>query len=330
MNAAVVSALRDEMRADPTVFVMGEDIGDKGGNFRATEGLKAEFGPERVRETPISEMGFLGAGLGAAISGLRPVVEIMFVDFLGVCLEMLATQAAKFRFLSAGTLKVPLTVRASMGAGMGHAASHSQTLEPWILSQPGVKLAVASGPRTAYGLLRSAIQDDNPVVVLEPRILYMTREEFEPKIIPLGQAEVVERGKDVTIVTTGQMLRVSLEAARQAEGWSAEVIDLLTLNPWDKATVLESVARTGRLVVVEENPFTGGWGTEIASYVSSQLFRQLKAPVTRVTTPDTPVPFAKNLQARFLPNAKYVGEQVGSLIKTDAVPKPWWEGEEVL
>lgn len=330
MNAAVAAALSDEMRSDPTVVFMGEDIADHGGTFKTSEGMLDEFGPERVRDTPISEMGFVGAALGAAVAGLRPVVEIMFFDFIGVALDQLATQIAKFHYLSGGTVTVPLTLRASVGAGMGFAAQHSQTLEPWVLNQPGLTLAVASGPRTVYGLLRSAIRSDDPVVVLEPRNLYASREEFEPGLlpVPLGKAEMVQRGSDVTIVALGQTLPISLEATRNAQGWTADVIDLLTLLPWDKSTVFESVAQTGRLVIVEESPYTGGWGTEIAAHVGSEIFRDLKAPITRITCPDVPVPFARSLEARYLPSADYVAEQVGSLIATGELPRPWFETQE--
>lgn len=330
MRQAVVAALRDEMRADPRVVLMGEDVAAAEGVFKTSEGLLEEFGPERVRDTPISEMGFLGAGVGAAMTGLRPVVEIMFVEFLGVALDQLVTEAAKLRYLSGGELAVPLVVRASSGGGLGFGAQHSQTLETWFYATPGLKLAVASGPRSAYGLLRSAIRDDNPVVILEPRVLYGDREEVdvsEASIIPLGQARIVHPGEDVTVVALGAMVPVAAAACDQADGWSGELIDLQTLIPWDKRAVLDSVRRTRRLVVVEENPFTGGWGTEIASYVGSQLFGELEAPVLRVSCPDVPVPFAEELEARYLPTPDYVSEQVTALVKSGRLPEHWWERE---
>jgi acetoin:2,6-dichlorophenolindophenol oxidoreductase subunit beta len=330
MRQAIVAALRDEMRNDPAVVLLGEDVAEAEGVFKTSEGLLEEFGRERVRDTPISEMGFLGAGVGAAMTGLRPVVEIMFVEFLGVALDQLVTEAAKMRFLSGGELTVPLTVRASSGGGLGFGAQHSQTLETWLYATPGLKVAVASGPRSAYGLLRSAIRDDNPVVVLEPRVLYGDRDEVDASdagIIPLGHAQTVRSGEDVTVVALGAMVSVAASALNRTAEWSGELIDLQTLVPWDKDTVLTSVRRTGRLVVVEENPLTGGWGTEIASHVGSHVFRYLRAPIMRITCPDVPVPFADELEARFLPTPDYVEQQVTALIKTGELPPHWWEEE---
>lgn len=328
MRQSVIAALRDEMRNDPAVVLMGEDVAAAGGVFKTSEGLLEEFGPKRVRDTPISEMGFLGAAVGAAMTGLRPVVDLMFVEFLGVALDQLVTEAAKMCFLSAGQLTVPLTVRASSGGGLGFAAQHSQTLETWLYATPGLKLAVASGARSAYGLLRSAIRDDNPVVVLEPRVLYGDRDEVDESdagIIPLGKAHVHGSGEDVTVVALGAMVRVAAAAMERSRGWSGELIDLQTLIPWDKDAVLASVRKTGRLVIVEENPLTGGWGTEIASYVGSYLFGDLKAPIMRITCPDVPVPFAEELEARYLPTPDYVEKQVTSLVKTGELPPHWWE-----
>lgn len=331
MRQAVVAALRDEMKRDPDVILIGEDVADAGGSFKATEGLLEEFGPSRVRDTPISEMGFLGAGVGAAATGLRPVVEIMFIEFLGVALDQLSTQAAKFSYLSGGRYKVPLTVRASAGAGGSFGCQHSQMLETWMFATPGIKLAVASGPQSAYGLLRTAIQDDNPVVVLEPRSLYGVREDVitgDDAILDLGRAAIDTKGDDLTIVALGAMVSVAQRAA-EAAGWGAEIIDLQTLIPWDRSTVLESVARTKRLVIVEESPFTGGWGTEISSYVATELFGELVSPVVRITTPDVPVPFARELEARFVPTPEYVREQIDEFLATGRRPNPWWEKKGV-
>jgi pyruvate dehydrogenase E1 component beta subunit len=330
MRQAVAAALADELRADPAVVVLGEDIGAADGVFKATEGLLAEFGAGRVRDTPISEMGFLGAAVGAAATGLRPVVEIMFGEFLGVALDQLLTEAAKFRYLSAGAYPVPLTVRASVGAGLGFGAQHSQCLETWCYGTPGLKLAVASGPQTAYGLLRSAIRDDDPVLVLEPRRLYPDRAEVttgEEGVIPLGVADVRRTGEDVTLVALGGTVPIARDAAAGATGWTAEVIDLRTLLPWDVAAVLDSGRRTRRLAIVEEGPFTGGWGTEIASRVAAELFGELAAPVLRITSPDVPVPYAKSLEDRYVPGVEYVREQVGELVSTGRLPRPWWQQE---
>jgi acetoin:2,6-dichlorophenolindophenol oxidoreductase subunit beta len=327
MNQAVARALADGMREDPTVVVFGEDVAEAQGIFKTSEGLLAEFGPLRVRDTPISEMGFLGAAVGAAATGLRPVVEFMFVEFLGVALDQLVTEAAKLHYLSAGSYTVPLVVRASAGAGAGFGSQHSQTLESWFVNTPGLKLCVASGPRTAYGLLRSAIRDDNPVVLLEPRILYGTREEFEPgeeAVIPLGTAERLTEGDDVTIVGLGQTVGIALGAAEGAD-WTTEIVDLRTLVPWDTEAVQRSVAKTGRLVIVEENPYSGGWGAHIAAYIGTHMFGDLRAPVHRITAPDIHVPFNIELERRYIPSSEYVTSQVTELLSTGRAPAPWWE-----
>jgi len=327
MNLAVAQALADELASDPTVVFLGEDVAGRGGTFKTSEGLLDQFGPKRVIDTPISEMGFMGAALGASLRGLRPVVEIMFFEFIAVALDQLSIEAAKMRFLSAGELAVPLTVRGSTGAGMGFGATHSGTLETLLYATPGLKVAVASGPRTAYGLLRSAIRDDNPVVVLEPRSLYATREEVETgeaSIIPLGEAAIVQAGSDVTVVTLGQTVSIAKAAARLADGWSPEIIDLQTLVPWDRETVRESVAKTGRLVTLEENPYSGGWGTEIVADIATHCHQDLVAPPMRITSPDTPVPFAPNLERQWLPTDEYTAVQITRLLSDSKVPPPWW------
>ena len=323
---AVLRALDDAMSDDPTVILMGEDVAAAGGPFKVTEGLLAKHGPQRVIDTPISEMAFMGAAVGAAACGLKPVVEIMFIEFLGVALDQLTTQAATMRYLSRGKLTTPLVVRASAGAGQGFGCQHSQMLDHWMRGTPGLKLAVTSNARTTYGLLRAAIEDPDPVVVLEPRILYSDREdyEFDPAYrIPLGTAEIVRPGTDATLVTCGAMTRVAMEAASNIDA-SVEVIDLLTLWPWDRKTVFASVARTGRLVTLEEATASAGWGADVASAVAMEAFGALKAPPHRITLPDAPVPYNGALEARFLPNAAYVAEQVAALISTNKGPAPWW------
>lgn len=327
MNQAITRAIADEMELDPRVIVFGEDVAVAEGPFKTSEGLLTTFGADRVRDTPISETGFLGAAVGAAMTGLRPVAEIMFIEFLGVAFDQIVTEAALMHYLSAGRFKVPMVMRASAGSGLGFGCQHSQTLERWMLGTPGLKLAVSSGARTAYGLTRAAIRDNNPVVLLEPRALYGERENVEPgeeSIIELGVAETVRGGSDVTLVALGQTVRVALEA-EAAASWSGDVIDLLTLMPWDKETVLSSVRRTGRLVIVEENQFTGGWGTEVASFVSSEAFGDLKAPVVRITAPDVPVPFGQELERRFLPSPEYVLQQIDALLASNRAPAPWWK-----
>jgi pyruvate/2-oxoglutarate/acetoin dehydrogenase E1 component len=329
MNQAIAAGIADEMRQDPRVIVFGEDVAVAGGPFKTSDGLLDEFGPTRVRDTPISEMGFLGAAVGAAATGLRPVVEIMFIEFLGVALDQLSTEAAKFHYLSGGKVSVPLTVRASVGAGLGFGAQHSQTLETWLYATPGLKLAVASGPASAYGLIRAAIRDPDAVVLLEPRVLYAGRDEVETgddAVIELGKARTVTDGSDVTVVALGTMVGVAREAEVSSD-WSGDVIDLQTLVPWDEAAVLESVAKTGRLVLVEESPWSGGWGTEIAARVAARGFDSLKAPITRITCPDVPVPYGKGLEERFLPSSDYVTSQIDYLLATGKHPEPWWTKE---
>lgn len=326
VRQAVLQALDDALSDDPRVIVMGEDIAAAGGPFKATEGLLAAYGPERVIDTPISEMGFLGAGVGAAVCGLKPVVEMMYVEFIGVALDQLVTQAATMRYLSRGKLSVPMVVRASAGAGQGFGCQHSQMLDHWFRGTPGLKIVVTSSARTSYGLLRSAIDDPDPVVVLEPRILYGEREEYEfdrSYRIPLGTAEIARPGTDVTIVTCGAMVRVARQAAELSKA-NIEVIDLLTLWPWDRQTVVESVARTGRLVTLEEAPAGTGWGGNIVSAVSADLFGRLKAPPHRITLPDAPVPYNGALEARYVPSPAYVAEQVDALVDNHRAPEPWW------
>lgn len=330
MNQAIVAALADEMRADPTVVVFGEDVAVAGGPFKTSDGLLDEFGPLRVRDTPISEMAFMGMAVGAASTGLRPVAEIMFIEFLGVALDQLVTEAACFHYLSGGRIRVPMVMRASVGAGLGFGLQHSRTLEQWLMGTPGLKVVSPSDPQTAYGLLRAAIRDDNPVAVLEPRLLYGSRGEVvtgEEGIVPIGAARTLRTGTDLTVVGFGQTTSTVVEAVDGA-GWSAEVIDLCSLVPWDRGTVLDSVARTGRLVVVEQSPWSGGWGTELAAAVAAELFGELTAPPVRITCPDVPVPFAKHLEARYLPTAEEIRTQIDELMATGRRPAPWWEREQ--
>lgn len=331
MRQAVGRALADEMELDPTVILMGEDIGAAGGAFKATEGLFERFGSRRVLDTPISEMGFVGAGVGAAATGLRPVVEIMFVEFLGVALDELVTEGARMHYLSRGRLSIPLTVRAAAGAGLGFGCQHSQMLEHWFSATPGLKVAVPSDPANAYGLLRAAIRDDNPTVVLEHKALYGDRGEVtvgDEGIVPLGRANLRRTGSDVTLVGLGATTKTALAAADLAAGsWTADVIDLQTLVPWDQETVIESVTRTGRLVVVEEGVEDGGWGADIVAAVVRQAFSALVLPPMRITAPDTPIPYSGSLEARFLPSPGYVADQVSSLLRDGRLPSPWWRQE---
>lgn len=326
LRQAIVAALEDEMKSDPSVMLMGEDIAAAGGPFKTSEGLLETFGPNRVRDTPISEMAFTGAGVGAAIAGLRPVVEIMFMEFLGVALDQLVTGAAKMHYLSRGEVSVPLTVRASVGSGTGFGSQHSQTLENWVTATPGLTVVTMSTPQNAYGILRAAIQSPGPTVLLEPRILYAVRGEVTRGpggLVKLGKAEIVRPGNDLSIVTMGQTRTAVLEAIADS-GIDAEVIDLITLAPWDRETVMQSVAKTHRLVVVEEAPESGGWGSEIVAAVTRELFGSLSAAPFRITTPNVPVPYSKHLESLFAPNPPEISRQLTEYQATGAVPSPWW------
>lgn len=321
---AVVAALADELRSDASVVFFGEDVAEAEGPFKTSEGLLNEFGALRVRDTPISEMAFTGAAVGAAIMGLKPVIEIMFMEFLGVALDQLVTEAAKMRYLSSGTISVPMVVRASVGSGLGFGSQHSQTLENWVSATPGLKVVCPSDAQSAYSLLRAAIQDPDPVIVLEPRILYAVRGEVDTtQIATLGKARVLCSGSDVTVVALGQMVNVAAAAIR-ASGVDAELIDLMTIVPWDRETVLESVKKTRRLVVVEESPLSGGWGSEIVATVTAELFGSLKSAPFRITTPDVPVPFNGILEARFAPSEEDIVRQLKHAITHTESPKPWW------
>jgi len=329
MREALKLAIRHEMGSDPSVVVFGEDVAEAGGVFKVTAGLLEEFGPDRVRDTPIAETAILGAAIGAAARGLRPVVEIMFVEFFGVALDQVVTEAAKMRYLSGGKLRLPIVMRASAGGGLGFGAQHSQTLESWFMNTPGLIVVSPSGPASAYALLRAAIRSDDPVIFLEPRNLYNVKEDFEPTTgvrWRLGEAHIAREGSDVTIVSLGQMVRVALAAADQLrETVSCEVIDLGTVRPWDRATVLASVARTRRLVLVEENPLTGGWGTDVASVVAAECQSSLLAPITRLASPDVPVPFGP-LERAYLTSPEDVAAAVSQLVKTGNLPPPRWAG----
>src|SRR3989442_1476402 len=273
MREALKLAIRDEVASDRSVVVSGEDVAEAGVVLKVTAGLLKEFGRDRVRDTPIAETAILGAAIGAAARGLRPVVEIMFVEFFGVALDQVVTEAAKMRYLSGGKVRLPMVVGASAGGGLGFGAQHSQTLESWFMNTPGVTVVSPSGAASAYALLRAAIRSDDPVIFLEPRNLYGVEEDFEPSAVRwrLGEAQIACKGSDVTIVSLGQMVRVALAAADQIRDTvSCEVIDLGTVRPWDRATVLASVARTRRLVLVEENPLTGGGGADIPSVVAAE------------------------------------------------------------
>ena len=303
---ALNEALRLEMRRDPAIYVAGEDIGQYGGIFGVTKGLLEEFGDKRVGDTPITESAIVGLAVGAAAAGLRPVVELMFVDFIGVAMDQLYNQAAKMKYMFGGKAKLPLVLRTEEGAGMGAAAQHSQCLEAWFMHVPGLKVVIPSTPYDAKGLLISAIRDDNPVVFIEHKMLYGIEGDVPEGAytIPLGQADVKREGKDVTVVATLAMVHKALNAAKELEkeGVSVEVIDPRTLTPLDEQTILNSVKKTHRLVVVTEEVGHAGSSAEIAARVADKAFDYLDAGIKRVTAPFTPVPFSPPLEAAFIPN----------------------------
>lgn len=304
---AIAEALILEMRRDPDIYIAGEDVGKFGGAFGVTGPVFKEFGPARVLDTPISETAIIGHAVGAAAAGLRPVVEILFMDFLPIATDELCNQAAKIHYMFGGQVACPLVVRTAIGAGMGAAAHHSQSLEAWVCHIPGLKTVAPATPADAKGLLISAIRDDNPVVFLEHKMLYASKGEVPEGnyTIPLGKADVKREGHDVTLVCYSAMVRQCLAAADSlaAEGISAEVLDLRTLVPLDKPALLASVAKTGRAVIVHEACLTGGFGGEIAAVLAEEGFGHLKAPIKRVCGPDTPVPFSPALEAEFIVSA---------------------------
>ena len=313
---AITATLAEAMRADPRVLVIGEDVAE-GGPWGATAGLAEEFGAERVRNTPISEAAICGIAIGAAQSGLRPVVEIMFVDFVTLALDQLVNQAAKAHFMSGGQLRVPMVLRTQGGAGQRGGAQHSQSLEAWLTHVPGLKVVMPSTAADAAGLLASAIADDNPVVYVENKTLYFRSEEVEPTgPVPLGRAQVVRSGRDVTVVALSRLVHESLAATEElaAEGIEVEVIDPRTLVPLDLDAIVESVARTHRLVVAHEAVEHGGFGAEIGALVQAAAFDELDAPIARVGAPFTPIPFSPPLEDAYLPGKDDVRAAVLSLL----------------
>ena len=307
---AVRDAMSEAMRRDDDVFIMGEDIAEMGGSMGVTQGMLEEFGAERVRNTPISEMAIVGAGVGAAIAGMRPIVEVMYQDFLTLAMEQLVSQAAKHRYMSGGQVKVPLTVRTQGGAGWSPGAQHAQQLEAWFVHVPGLKVVFASTPEDVRGLLWSAIYDDNPVVFFEHRTLYGIKGEVPDEIegIELGKARIHREGDDVTVVATGRLVHEALGAAKEAEeeGISVEVVDPRTLLPLDEETIVKSVQKTNRCVVAHEAIVRMGFGAEVAAVVQEQAFDYLDAPVQRVGAKFAPLPFAPVMEQFVVPNQQDV------------------------
>ncbi len=307
---AVADGIAREMRRDPAVVCLGEDIGAAGGVFKTTVGLLAEFGPHRVRDTPISEQAIVGIAMGAAMTGIRPVAEIMFSDFLACCWDYLANEIPKMRYMTGGQVTVPLVIRTANGGGLGFGAQHSQAVENWALAVPGLKVVAPSTPADVVGLLASAIRSDDPVVFFEHKGLFASRGEAAPEghVVPLGEAAIARPGTDVTIVALAATVPLALAAADElaGSGVQAEVIDLRCLVPLDMASVLASVRKTSRLLIVEENPYQGGWGGTVASIVADEGFELLDAPIRRVAAACVPLPFADALEDEVIPTTPKV------------------------
>lgn len=299
-SQATLEATAEEMSRDESIFVMGEDIARQGGIFGQFKGLPQQFGFDRIRDTPISETAIMGAGIGAALAGMRPVVDMHFADFMGVCMDEIFNQMAKIRYMFGGQCKVPVVVRAPDGLTSGGAAQHSQSIEAWFMHIPGIKVVVPSNAADAKGLLKAAIRDDNPVIYFENKILYREKGPVPEGdfIVPIGKANVAKEGKDVTILSYSIMMKNAFEAAEilAKDGIDAEVIDLRTIVPYDKETILESVKKTHRLVIVHEAVKQGGVGAEIAAFVAEEAIDYLDAPILRFGAPFTPVPFSPVLE----------------------------------
>jgi len=315
---ALREALREEMLRDPRVVLMGEEIGVFEGVYKVTRGLLKEFGPERVRDTPISEAAIAGAAIGAALGGLKPVAEIMYMDFLPICLDQIATQAAKMHFMSGGKLKVPMVLRTQYSLGRVHGSQHSQFFPSWFFQVPGLKVVLPSTPYDAKGLLKASIRDDNPVVFIESAMLYRTKGPVpeEEYVIPLSQCDIKRKGDDLTIVAVSRVVGEALVAAARLEeqGISVDVIDPRTIQPLDLATIVESVRRTGRLMIASDDIKSGGIGSEIAAAVVEEAFDSLDAPILRVASPEMPIPFSPTLEQAYMPNAEKIVEAATRLI----------------
>ena len=313
---ALNEALQEEMERDPNVFIWGEDVGLYGGVLKVSKGLRERFGEWRAVDTPISEEGFVGMAVGAALVGLRPVAEVMYIDFLCLAIDPIVNQAAKARYMFGGKAKVPMVVRTQGGAGRGNAAQHSQSLEAWFVHVPGLIVIQPSTPADAKGLLKSAIRDDNPIIFIENKLLYNTKGEVPEGeyTIPIGKADIKRPGKDVTIFATSRMVLFALEAAEKLaeEGIDAEVIDPRTLKPLDMETVAESVMKTHRLVVVNEGSRTGGYAAEVVTRVYEEVFDYLDMPVVRVTSEDVPIPYGV-LEYAVIPSVEKIIDAVRSL-----------------
>ena len=316
---AIREALREEMIKDPNVILMGEDIAAYGGAFKVTDGFLKEFGPERVRDTPISEAAIVGAAIGASLMGLRPVAEIMYMDFLPIGLEQICNQAAKMRFMSGGQLRVPIVIRTQYSLGRAHGAQHSQYIPSWLLQVAGVKVALPSTPYDAKGLLKTAMRDGNPVMYIESSLLYRVKGPVpeDEYTVPFGKTDVKREGSHVTVVAISRMVRESIAAAEilKEQGIEAEILDPRTIQPLDIETVVNSVKKTGHLAIAEDDSKTGGVGAEIAASIAERAIDYLDAPIVRIAAPDIPIPFSPTLEQEYMPDKEKIVEAVKSLLQ---------------
>jgi pyruvate dehydrogenase E1 component beta subunit len=316
---AIREALAEELRRDPRVFMIGEDIAEAGTTFKVLNGLVEEFGPERIIDSPISEPGITGLGVGAAMTGMRPVVDLMFGDFLTLAMDQMVNQAAKIHYMSGGKLKVPMVLRTTMGAGRRSAAQHSQSLHAWLSHIPGLKVVVPSTPYDAKGLMKSAIRDENPVAIFEDKMMYKLVKGIVPEdeyTIPLGVADVKREGNDITLIATSSMVYAALDAAKMLDeiGISAEVVDPRTLVPLDKNTLIESAKKTSRVIVIDEGYEQYGVTAEIASTIADGAFYYLDAPVKRIGAMNVPIPFSPALEDLTIPNAEKIAQVAKQLL----------------
>jgi pyruvate/2-oxoglutarate/acetoin dehydrogenase E1 component len=317
-RAALREGLREEMQKDECVFLLGEDIAEFGGTYKVTQGLLEEFGQARVRNTPISEAAIAGAALGAALLGMRPVAEIMYIDFSTIAMDQIVNQIAKVRYMFGGKAKASLVIRTQGGAGRSSAAHHAQSLEAWYTHIPGLKVVMPSTPYDVKGLIKSSIRDDNPIIFIEHKLLYneegpVPEEEY---VIPIGKADIKRAGKDVTIVATSRMVMRALQAAEKLseDGIEAEVVDPRTLVPLDEETILQSIKKTGRLLIIHEAYRRCGFGAEIAALASEKAFYDLDAPIKRIGAANTPVPFAPQLENFVIPDEREIIKEVRELL----------------
>ncbi len=316
---AIRQAYEEEMKRDPNVFLMGTDVGRWGSLYRSSVGLLEQFGPDQIKDAPISEAAIAGCGVGAAIMGMRPITEIMYIDFISIAMDAIVNHAAKWHQLSGGEVKIPMVIKTQGGCGRRNSSQHSQCFENWFVNVPGLIVVMPSTPYDVKGLLKSAIRNDNPVIFIEHKTLYFDKAEVpeEEYLIPLGKADVKREGEDVTIIATSWLVQFALRAAEQLaeEGISCEVVDPRTLWPLDKETIMKSVKKTGRCIVVNEAPMEGGWSGEAASVVSENCFADLKKPVKRLCTERTSIPYGPDFERQIIPNEPKICAAVKELMK---------------